>query len=138
MATLGLEGGPQSGYDLLRRPDAAIRNLLPVLPALAQQPEAVLAQAETQIKYEGYIARQALEVQRHQQQEQAEIPDGLDYAQVAGLSVEVRQKLAAHRPQTLGQASRISGVTPAAVSLLWIHLKRLRAVPQTDKEPRAA
>jgi tRNA uridine 5-carboxymethylaminomethyl modification enzyme len=138
LAALGLEGTPQSGYDLLRRPDAAIQDLVAVLPELTQQPDVVLAQAETQIKYEGYIARQALEVQRHQQQEQAEIPAGLDYAQVAGLSVEVRQKLAAHRPQTLGQASRISGVTPAAVSLLWIHLKRLRTSPQTDQEPRAA
>ena len=81
-------------------------------------------QVEIQLKYAGYIARQADEVRRSSQHESTRLPADLDYAQVKGLSIEVRQKLAAQRPETLGQASRISGVTPAAVSLLLVHLKK--------------
>jgi len=81
-------------------------------------------QVEVQIKYEGYIARQHEEVKKHQAYEQTGIPADLDYDEIASLSFEVRQKLKAHRPETVGQASRISGITPAAISLLLIHLKR--------------
>jgi len=101
--------------------------LVPHVPGLEAVSSVVLSQAEIQIKYEGYIARQTLEVQKQQAHEQTEIPTDLDYAAVSGLSVEVRQKLLAHQPRTLGQAARLSGVTPAAVSLLWIHLKRMRS-----------
>ncbi len=78
-----------------------------------------------QIKYAGYIARQEDEVQRHEASETTLIPLAIDYDHVRGLSNEVRQKLTAHRPQTIGQASRISGVTPASISLLLVHGKRL-------------
>jgi tRNA uridine 5-carboxymethylaminomethyl modification enzyme len=71
-------------------------------------------------------------VARHEAHESALIPEDLDFQAVAGLSFEVRQKLSKARPQTLGQASRVSGVTPAAISLLWIHLKRHRARPASD------
>ena len=105
----------------------------------------VAEQIEIQVKYEGYIARQQLEVERQLAQESTEIPSTIDYGQVAGLSAEVRQKLSATRPATLGQASRISGVTPAAISLLMIHLKRIRqskpmaSSPQlTERSTRAA
>lgn len=135
---LGGAGNAQAVYDLLRRPEARIEDLVALVPGLAEQPVEARSQAEVQIKYEGYIARQEQEVERHQQQEQTPIPQDLDYAQVSGLSVEVRQKLIAHRPETLGQASRISGVTPAAVSLLWIHLKRHRANPGASPEACAA
>ena len=90
------------------------------------------------MKYAGYISRQHDEVARHQAQERAEIPSDMDYDQVRGLSIEVRQKLKAISPQTLGQASRISGITPAAISLLWIHLKRLRAGRSLGSEEHAA
>ena len=92
-------------------------------PAVA---DAVIEQAEIAIKYAGYIDRQNEEVERAAHYEQMALPPDLDYAQVRALSIEVRQKLAQHRPATLGQASRISGVTPAAISLLLIHLKKRR------------
>jgi tRNA uridine 5-carboxymethylaminomethyl modification enzyme len=86
---------------------------------------AVADQVETAVKYAGYIARQEEEVARQEAHETTRIPAGLDYEQVRGLSIEVRQKLQHQRPETIGQASRISGVTPAAISLLLVHLKRI-------------
>jgi len=87
--------------------------------------DAVAEQVEIRIKYAGYIERQQIEIDRAARYEDAPVPLDLDYTAVLGLSNEVRQKLAAHRPQTVAQAGRISGVTPAAVSLLLVHLKRL-------------
>jgi tRNA uridine 5-carboxymethylaminomethyl modification enzyme len=84
----------------------------------------VLEQVEIAAKYSGYIDRQRDEVERSAHYESLRLPPELDYAQVTALSIEVRQKLQKHRPETLGQASRISGVTPAAISLLLIHLKK--------------
>jgi tRNA uridine 5-carboxymethylaminomethyl modification enzyme len=92
-------------------------------PGLTDQDAA--QQVEIQVKYAGYIARQQDEVQKHMTHEAQRIPDDLDYDTVLSLSFEVRQKLKAQRPETIGQAARISGVTPAAISLLLIHLKRL-------------
>jgi tRNA uridine 5-carboxymethylaminomethyl modification enzyme len=83
-------------------------------------------QIEIQSKYAGYIARQQTEIHRSERNEQLPIPSDFDYARVRGLSNEVRGKLAAQRPETLGQASRISGVTPAAISLLLVYLKKRR------------
>ena len=88
--------------------------------------DAVIEQAEIGIKYAGYIERQNDEVERAAHYEQMKLPVDLDYLQVHALSIEVRQKLSQHRPTTLGLASRISGVTPAAISLLLIHLKKRR------------
>jgi tRNA uridine 5-carboxymethylaminomethyl modification enzyme len=79
---------------------------------------------DVQGKYHGYIDRQREEIERQRRHEDARLPEDLDYAAVRGLSNEVRQRLAEHRPATLGQASRMPGVTPAAVSLLLVHLKR--------------
>ena len=81
-------------------------------------------QVEVQAKYEGYIERQREEVARRKDLDSLRLPAEVDYAQVRGLSVEVQQKLSRHRPETIGQASRISGMTPAAISLLLVHLKR--------------
>ena len=83
-----------------------------------------MEQAEIDVKYSGYIERQRDEIAKQTANETLAIPADLDYDAVSGLSFEVRQKLKAARPETLGQASRISGVTPAAVTLLLIHLKR--------------
>ncbi len=92
----------------------------------AAEADAVIEQAEIGLKYAGYIDKQREEVERASALENLRLPEDLDYAQVSALSFEVRQKLLRHRPATLGQASRISGVTPAAISLLLVHLKKDR------------
>jgi tRNA uridine 5-carboxymethylaminomethyl modification enzyme len=111
--------------DLLRRPGVSYDALmtLPGAGPAVDDPE-VGAQVEVSVKYEGYIDRQDEEVARHRAQDGLSIPPSVDYRDVRGLSNEVRQKLLAVKPQTIGQAARISGVTPAAISLLLVHLKR--------------
>jgi tRNA uridine 5-carboxymethylaminomethyl modification enzyme len=120
--------------DLLRRPDVSYEGIC-TLQEGAFGPDAPLAddlvllsqireQVEIGVKYQGYIDRQADEIVRNGAQENTRLPEGLDYSEVRGLSFEARQKLAQHRPETIGQASRISGITPAAISLLLVHLKR--------------
>ncbi len=86
--------------------------------------EQIEEQIEIGIKYQGYIERQAGEIERNSAHENTRLPADLDYADVRGLSFEARQKLNQFRPETIGQASRISGITPAAISLLMVHLKR--------------
>jgi tRNA uridine 5-carboxymethylaminomethyl modification enzyme len=118
--------------DLITRPEASYASVtaLPMVgpgeidPACLEQ---VAEQVQIQAKYAGYIDRQRDEVERSRRAEAIRLPDSLDYTNVKGLSAEVSEKLAQHRPQTLGQAGRIPGVTPAAVSLLLIHLKRRSA-----------
>ena len=103
--------------------------------------ETEIEQIEIAAKYSGYIDRQHDEVERAAHFENLKLPDDLDYSQVKALSFEVRQKLTKHRPETLGMASRISGVTPAAISLLMIHLRKggHRAfVRDAAVEPQAA
>jgi tRNA uridine 5-carboxymethylaminomethyl modification enzyme len=113
---------------LLRRPDVSYAGLM-ALPGAgpAVDDPAVAEQVEVSIKYAGYIDRQRVEVDRQREHEATRLPEDIDYAAVRGLSTEVRQKLAAQRPETVGQAARISGVTPAAISLLLVHLKRREA-----------
>jgi tRNA uridine 5-carboxymethylaminomethyl modification enzyme len=117
--------------ELVRRPDVSYAAVVAATGPGADDP-AVAEQVEIQLKYSGYIARQQAEVERLGHQEHQRIPEALDYAEVRGLSMEVRQRLAQHRPETLGQASRIQGVTPAAISLLLVHLKRRRAAAARD------
>jgi tRNA uridine 5-carboxymethylaminomethyl modification enzyme len=116
-------------HELLRRPNVSYRSLslIPLFGKGVEDP-VVAEQVEIQAKYQGYIARQQEEVDRHRVQESASLPADLDYAEVRGLSIEVRQTLSQQRPQTVGQAARISGITPAAVSLLLVHLKRARVM----------
>ena len=111
--------------DLLRRPQVTYASLMTLSGAGAgvTDPQAV-EQIEIQAKYAGYIERQQDEVERSRSQESLKLPADLDYREVRGLSIEVSQKLNQHKPETLGQAGRISGVTPAAISLLLVHLKR--------------
>ena len=111
--------------DLLRRPNvnyASLMTLPDVGPAVADPK--VAEQVEIQCKYQGYITRQQDEITRQAAYETTRLPADLDYRGVHGLSIEVQQKLNQHRPETLGQAARMSGVTPAAISLLLVHLKR--------------
>ncbi len=134
--------------DLLRRPGVAYDTVAEV--AAIARPEAgvsretlttdlgsaladaVIEQVETSVKYAGYISKQTEDVARAAHFEHLKLPEELDYAQVTALSFEVRQKLNKHRPETLGQASRLSGVTPAAISLLLVHLKKGRFKGFTD------
>ena len=111
--------------DLLRRPELDYATLmrLPGSGPGVDDPE-VITQIEISARYRGYIDRQQAEVVRHREQEDAAIPVSLDYALVRGLSSEVRQKLISHRPLTVGQAARIAGITPAAISLLLVYLKK--------------
>jgi tRNA uridine 5-carboxymethylaminomethyl modification enzyme len=120
--------GAQTLAELLRRPDVSYRSLIEkAAPEKPVDDPAVAEQVEIQAKYQGYIERQRGEVLRQEAQEALPIPADLDYREVRGLSAEVRQKLDQLRPETIGQAGRIQGVTPAAISLLLVHLKRARA-----------
>jgi len=111
--------------DLLRRPEVSYDKLARIPGAAPAIIDAqVAAQVEIQTKYSGYIDRQQDEIERHRRHDELSLPEGIDYATVRGLSTEVQQKLSRFRPTTLGQASRISGITPAAISLLLIHLKK--------------
>jgi tRNA uridine 5-carboxymethylaminomethyl modification enzyme len=111
--------------DLLRRPDVSYASLMSLPGAGKGTGDPMVAeQVEIQIKYDGYIARQHDEILRRQQYEATALPRDLDYRAVRGLSKEVQQKLNQHKPETIGQASRISGLTPAAIALLLVHLKR--------------
>ncbi|MDC8014035.1 tRNA uridine-5-carboxymethylaminomethyl(34) synthesis enzyme MnmG [Tahibacter soli] len=114
-----------NGLDLLRRPELDYAKLARV-PGLGPGvgDARVAEQVEIAAKYSGYLERQQGEIERARRHEETAIPDAFDYAKVSGLSAEVAQKLVRARPQTIGQAARIAGVTPAAISLLLVHLKR--------------
>ncbi|MEW8497839.1 MAG: tRNA uridine-5-carboxymethylaminomethyl(34) synthesis enzyme MnmG [Candidatus Thiodiazotropha taylori] len=117
-----------SAQNLLARPNVSYRQLMTIArlgPGL-QEPQEV-EQLEVQAKYAGYIARQQGEIDKQRANESVLLPEDLDYTNVRGLSSEVREKFQRHRPETLGQAGRIPGVTPAAISLLLIHLKKRSA-----------
>lgn len=131
--------------DLLRRPCVSYDTLVS-MQGIEGQPlggpgvedPAVKEQVEIQLKYSGYIDRQAREVERHDHYENLKLPENLNYLEIVALSIEVRQKLDKQRPETLGQASRISGVTPAAISLLLVHLKKRGAKGFTSAPVEAA
>ncbi|GAB4298480.1 tRNA uridine-5-carboxymethylaminomethyl(34) synthesis enzyme MnmG [Sulfurivermis fontis] len=111
--------------DLLRRPDVSYASLMTLTAAGEGVTDpAVAEQVEIQAKYAGYIERQQAEIERQRRHEETRLPADLDYREVSGLSAEVRDKLSRQRPDTLGQAARIPGITPAAISLLLVHLKK--------------
>ncbi len=112
-------------FELLRRPEVSYEQVLSLGEAgLGEVEPAVREQVEIAAKYQGYIDRQIDEVARSRGQENTKLPTDLDYREIHGLPIEAQQKLNAHKPETIGQASRISGITPAAISLLLVHLKR--------------
>jgi tRNA uridine 5-carboxymethylaminomethyl modification enzyme len=138
---LGIElSRENSALDLLRRPEldyarlAALAAFAPDVPVAAD----VAEQVEIETKYAGYLQRQRDEIARAQRNEGTPIPEGFDYARVRGLSAEAAQKLERVRPQTVGQAQRIPGMTPAAISLLLVHLERDRRSSATEGASRAA
>ena len=114
-----------SGEEWLRRPEVTYENLVKLTAFAPGLEDAEAAeQVEIQVKYEGYIARQQDEIEKQQRNENTLLPEMLDYRQVTGLSNEVIAKLNDHKPVSIGQASRISGVTPAAISILLVWLKK--------------
>jgi tRNA uridine 5-carboxymethylaminomethyl modification enzyme len=125
-------GRDVSAFDLLRRPEVSYDILLDVVgspdslsaPFDDRVPPQVRVEVEARAKYAGYIERQREEIDRQRRNEETKLPDDIDYGQVAGLSHEVRGRLAEYRPATVGQAGRVPGVTPAAVTLLLVHLKK--------------
>ncbi len=123
-------GRDQTALELLRRPAVGYEQVVELVGAPAwdgiddRLPDQVRLQVEVRAKYAGYIERQQEEIERQRRSEETPLPADLDYSQVAGLSVEARQRLAEIRPTTLGQASRIPGVTPATMSILLVHLKK--------------
>jgi tRNA uridine 5-carboxymethylaminomethyl modification enzyme len=133
-------GRDQSAFDLLRRPEVAYDELLEVAGAPDwwdgtsiddRLPAQIRAQVEVRAKYAGYIERQQDEIDRQRRNEETTLPPDLDYTAIAGLSTEVRQKLAEIQPTTVGQAARIPGVTPAAISILLVHLKKRSLAART-------
>ena len=115
-----------SPAELLKRPAARLSHFLPYLPQLAELGASALDSLETEIKYAGYIRRQQEEVMRLKGEEEKALPPDLDYSSLSGLTAEVREVLSRHRPTTLGQAGRLPGLTPAALTILAIHLKGRR------------
>jgi tRNA uridine 5-carboxymethylaminomethyl modification enzyme len=118
-----------SAFDLLRRPEVSYEQVVELVgPMAANDDDRLAAQVRVQLevaaKYAGYIERQEEEIERQRRNEETRLPAELDYSRVAGLSTEVRQKLSDVRPATVGQAARVPGVTPAAVSILLVHLKK--------------
>ncbi len=111
--------------DLLRRPEVSYADLMSIGSVGPGVDDfSVIEQLEIQARYSGYIDRQRDEIDRQRSNESTKLPEELDYLEISGLSAEVQQKLNRHKPLTIGQASRISGVTPAAISLLLVHLKK--------------
>jgi tRNA uridine 5-carboxymethylaminomethyl modification enzyme len=117
--------------DLLKRPGVDHASLGELSRTSTSVDADVSAQVEIQAKYQGYVARQREEIERNERNESLALPQDLDYDEVRGLSIEVRQKLSMHRPETIGQASRVSGITPVAISLLLVHLKRRTGVQRS-------
>lgn len=128
-----------SAFELLRRPEVSYGALLEVAGAPAYEavderiPAQVSVQVEARAKYAGYIERQREEIERQRRNEETTLPDDIDYDQVSGLSNEVRARLAEYRPATVGQAGRLPGVTPAAVTLLLVHLKKRDLAAQSSR-----
>jgi len=110
--------------DILKRPEISYNNLSYILPSFKETRKDISQQVEIELKYEGYIKRQNLEVEKFKQAENLTIPPDFDFYSIPGLSTEIKEKLSRVKPLSLGQASRISGVTPAAISILMIQLKK--------------
>jgi tRNA uridine 5-carboxymethylaminomethyl modification enzyme len=111
---------------LLRRPEVSLDQIRVMVPSTPYFSKDADLQAELQIKYAGYVDRQINLIERFQKMEHVRLPDEFDYSIISGLSREVREKLTRVRPRSLGQASRVPGITPAAISLLSVHLRKTR------------
>jgi tRNA uridine 5-carboxymethylaminomethyl modification enzyme len=121
---LNKDGQRRSAFELLSHPNIAIADLARIWPRFGDLPPKIAEQLEIDAKYDVYLSRQAADIAAYRRDESLQLPEWLDYSQLRGLSNEVRQKLNAMRPRTIGQAARMDGITPAALTLLVAHLKR--------------
>jgi tRNA uridine 5-carboxymethylaminomethyl modification enzyme len=121
---LNRDGRRRSAFELLSHRGIGIAQLATIWPRLGDLPPKIAEQLEIDAKYDVYLSRQAADIAAYRRDESLALPESLDYSQLGGLSNEVRQKLAAARPRTIGQAARMDGITPAALTLLVAHLKR--------------
>ena len=122
--SLNRDGQRRTAYELLSYPDIGIAEMARIWPAFGGLDGAVAEQLEIDAKYAVYLARQAADVAAFRRDESLELAEDLDYGAMTGLSLEVRHKLQSIRPRTIGQAGRIDGVTPAALTLLAAHIRR--------------
>ena len=120
--------------DLLRRPQVGYDDLTPFDPVPPDLPPAVREQVEITVKYEGYIRRQEKQVEEFEKLERRRLPPDMDYSHIQGLRLEAREKLAALRPENLGQAGRISGVSPADIAALMVYLHTRETPPEGGKQ----
>ena len=127
--SLNKDGQRRSAFELLSHPNISISDLARIWPRFAELPQKISEQIEIDAKYDVYLSRQAADIAAYRRDESFELPDEFDYAALPGLSNEVRQKLIAHRPRTIGHASRIDGITPAALTLLVAHVRRGKKIP---------
>jgi tRNA uridine 5-carboxymethylaminomethyl modification enzyme len=123
---LNKDGQRRSAFELLSHPDIGVERLTRIWPQFAELSAKIAEQLEIDAKYDVYLSRQAADIAAYRRDESLELPEGFDYAQLRGLSNEVRHKLQTLRPRTVGHAGRIDGITPAALTLLAAHLKRKR------------
>jgi tRNA uridine 5-carboxymethylaminomethyl modification enzyme len=121
---LNRDGRRRSAFELLSHPAISIEQLARIWPGFAQLPVGIAAQLEIDAKYDVYLSRQAEDIAAYRRDESLELPDTIDYAELRGLSNEIKEKLQSSRPRTIGQAGRLDGITPAALTLLVAHLKR--------------
>src|SRR4051794_25274398 len=134
---LNKDGQRRSAFELLSHPHIGVVELSRIWPRFGELAPNIAEQLEIDAKYDVYLSRQAADIASYRRDESLELPDGLDYAQLRGLSNEARHKLQASRPRSIGQAARLDGVTPAALTLLVAHLKRRRHGSRTAGAPRS-
>ena len=121
------DGRRRTAFELLSYPGIDLQAVKRIWPEIERIPPSIGAQLETDARYAVYLARQEADIAAYRKDEAAAIPRGFDYGRIAGLSTEIRQKLEARRPATLAHASRIDGITPAALMLLAAHVKKVSA-----------
>jgi len=124
--SLNKDGQRRTAFELLSYPQIGVVDLAKVWPYFAALDAKIAEQIEIDAKYDVYLSRQAADIAAYRRDESFTLPDDLDYAALAGLSNEARQKLATQRPRTIGHASKIDGITPAALTLLVAHVKRAK------------
>jgi tRNA uridine 5-carboxymethylaminomethyl modification enzyme len=127
--SLNKDGQRRTAFELLSYPNLGIAEVSRIWPQLLELEPKIAAQLETDAKYAVYLARQTADIEAYRRDESFALPEQLDYAGLPGLSHEIRQKLEALKPRTIGQAGRIDGITPAALTLLVAHVKRGKGRP---------